>query len=205
MSEIKLAAQARTEFGKGAARRIRRADKIPAVIYGHGTDPRHITLPGHDTMMALKGANALLEITIDGADATLVLAKDVQRDPVRQAIEHVDLVVVRRGEKVHVDVPVHVIGEAASETVVTVENATISLEVEATNIPDMIEVDIEGRPAGTQISAADLVLPAGAELAADPELLVVNITQQLAEEVEGEEETEGEAEAAAPETDDEQG
>ena len=113
MSEIKLTAQPRTEFGKGAARRIRREHQVPAVVYGHGTDPQHIQLPGHDTMLALKSANALLSITVGEAKPVLALVKDVQRDPVRQVIEHVDLVIVRRGEKVQVDVPVHVVGEAA--------------------------------------------------------------------------------------------
>lgn len=195
MSEIKLSAAARTEFGKGAARRIRRADKIPAVIYGHGTDPQHITLPGHDTMMAVKTANALLEIAVDGGKSILALAKDVQRDPVRQVIEHIDLVIVRRGEKVQVEVPVHVSGEAGPETVVTVENNTVLLEVEATHIPEYIEVDVEGKPAGTQITGADLALPTGASLAGDPELLIVNISAQVSAEALEAELAEAEAEA----------
>ena len=175
MSETKLVAQTRSEFGKGAARRIRRAHQIPAVMYGHGTEPVHITLPGHETMLALRVANALLSIEIDGK-TQLALAKDVQRDAIKPVIEHVDLVVVRRGEKVTVDVQVHTVGEAAVETVVTVENQTVELEVEATHIPESIEVSIEGRPAGTQIHASDLVLPEGAALVTDPEILVVNIT-----------------------------
>ncbi len=198
MSEIKLAASSRTEFGKGAARRIRRAGQIPAVIYGHGTDPQHIALPGHDTMMAVKNANALLSISVDSGTSVLALAKDVQRDPVKSVIEHVDLVIVRRGEKVQVDVPVHVLGEAAPETIVQLENATILLEVEATHIPESVEVDVEGKPAGTQVTAADLTLPEGAELAVDPELLVVNITaQQSAEALEADLGEGGEA-AEAP-------
>ena len=119
MSAVKITAELRTEFGKGAARRIRREDKIPAVIYGHGEDPQHLTLPGHDTMMAIKhgGANALLDLDIDGS-SQLALTKHVQVDPIRRVIEHVDFVAVRRGEKVTVDVPVHVVGDAAAETLV---------------------------------------------------------------------------------------
>ncbi len=194
MSETKLVAQNRTEFGKGAARRIRRAHQIPAVMYGHGTEPVHITLPGHETMLALKASNALLSIEIDGK-TQLALAKDVQRDAIKPVIEHVDLVVVRRGEKVTVDVQVHTVGEAAVETVVTVENQTVELEVEATHIPESIEVSIEGRAAGTQIHASDLVLPEGAALVTDPEILVVNITAAITAEALESELAEAEAEA----------
>jgi len=182
----KLVAVPRTKFGKGAARTIRREHNIPAVMYGHGTDPVHISLPGHETMMALKVANVLLTIEIDGKDH-LALAKDIQRDPIRPVIEHVDLVVVRLGEKVNVDVPVHVIGEAAIETVVTVEHNTVELAVEATHIPERIEVSVEGLAAGTQIHARDLTLPEGSELVTDPDTMVVNITQAItAEELEAE-------------------
>ncbi len=194
MSEIKLVAETRTQFGKGAARKIRRDHKIPAVLYGHGAEPVHITLPGHDTMMALKTANALLDIEVDGK-SQLALAKDVQRDPIKPVIEHVDLVVVRRDEKVTVDVPVHVEGEAAAETVVTVESQTVQLEVLATKIPENVVVSVEGLPAGTQIPASALELPEGAELVADPELLVVNITQQITAEALESELAEAEAEA----------
>src|SRR5687768_10718585 len=178
MSESRLQAESRNEFGKGAARRIRRAHKVPAVLYGHGTDPIHVTLPGHDTMMALKhgGANALLSIELDG-DTQLALPKQVQRHPVRGELEHLDLILVRKGEKVTVDVPVHVVGEAAAETVVTLENATIALEAEATHIPEFIEVSVEGAEAGTQLLAGDLELPRGSSLQVDEELLVVNVTQ----------------------------
>ncbi|GAB4068853.1 50S ribosomal protein L25/general stress protein Ctc [Angustibacter speluncae] len=195
MSEIKLSAQARTEFGKGAARRTRRENKIPAVVYGHGTDPQHITLPGHDTMLALKTANALLSIVVDDATPVLALAKDVQRDPVRQVIEHVDLVIVRRGEKVQVDVSVHVVGEAAPETVVTVDSQTLLLEVEATAIPEQVEVSVEGLEAGTQVMASQVTLPEGASLVAEDDVLVVNVTQQISEEALEAELAEAEAEA----------
>ncbi|MDQ1538108.1 MAG: large subunit ribosomal protein [Actinomycetota bacterium] len=177
----KLVATARTKFGKGAARSIRREHKIPAVMYGHGTQPVHVSLPGHETMMALKTTNVLLTIEIDGEDH-LALAKDIQRDPIRPLIEHVDLVVVRKGEKVHVDIPVHLTGEAAVETVVSLENNTVELAVEATHIPDQIEVSIEGLEAGTQIHASDLTMPKGAELLDDEAMLIVNITQAQSEE-----------------------
>ena len=178
MTENKLVATPRTSFGKGAARSIRREGKIPAVMYGHGTDPVHISLPGHETMMALKVSNVLLTIEIDGKDQ-LALAKDIQRDAIRPVIEHVDLVVVRKGEKVTVDVPVHLVGTAAVETVVTVENNTVELAVEATQIPDHVDVSVEGAEAGTRIHASDLVLPEGAELVTDPEILIVNITAAI--------------------------
>ncbi|CAI9398833.1 50S ribosomal protein L25/general stress protein Ctc [Nocardioides sp. T2.26MG-1] len=195
MSE-KIKAETRTEFGKGAARRIRRENKVPAVVYGHGNDPIHVTLPGHETMMALKhgGANALLELDIEGK-TQLALTKQVQIDPIKRLLEHVDFVAVIKGEKVTVDVPVQLVGEAARETLVVTENATIQLEAEATHIPEYIEVDIEGAEAGTQIHASDLKLPSGSTLLLDPEALVVNVTaQQSAEALEAElEEAEAEA------------
>jgi large subunit ribosomal protein L25 len=177
MSE-KITAETRTEFGKGAARRIRRADKVPAVIYGHGNDPIHVTLPGHSTMMALKhgGANALLELDIDGK-IQLALTKQIQVDPIKRVLEHIDFVAVIKGEKVTVEVPVHLNGEAARETLVVTETSTIQLEAEATHIPEYIEVDIEGAVAGTQIHASDLQLPSGSTLLLDPETLIVNITE----------------------------
>jgi len=181
MSDNKLVATLRTSFGKGAARAVRREGNIPAVMYGHGTEPVHICLPGHQTMMALKLANALLTIEIDGKDQ-LALAKDVQRDVLTRFIDHIDLVVVRRGEKVTVDVPVHVVGAAAVDTVVTLENNTLALAVEATHIPERVEVSVEGVKAGTQILARDLVLPEGAELITDAEILIVNVTQAISEE-----------------------
>ena len=179
MSENKITAEVRTEFGKGAARRIRRADKIPAVVYGHGEQPTHITLPGHETMLALKHSNALLDLQIEGGRSTLALVKDVQRDPVKRFIEHVDLVVVRRGEKVEVEIAVHVTGEAAPETFVTVEHQTLLVEAEATHIPESVEVSVEGLQAGTQIHAGDIELPPGTTLVTDPEALVVNVSQAM--------------------------
>jgi large subunit ribosomal protein L25 len=196
MAAEKITAEKRTEFGKGAARRIRRDNKIPAVVYGHGNDPIHLTLPGHATMMALKhgGANALLELDIEGT-TQLALTKAVQIDPIRRVIEHIDFVAVRRGEKVTVDVPVHLLGHAASETLVVTENTTVQIEAEATNIPERIEISIEGLPAGTQILAGQLELPEGSTLLVDPETLIVNITEQQSEEALEAELEEAEAEA----------
>jgi large subunit ribosomal protein L25 len=189
MSETKLQAESRTEFGKGAARRIRRADKVPAVLYGHGTDPVHITLPGHETMLALKhgGANALLSIEIEGGSSQLALPKQVQRDPIKGFIEHLDLIVVRKGEKVTVDVPVHVVGDPAPETLVVTEHSSVSVEAEATHIPEYIEVSIEGAEVGTQILAKDLELPKGSTIQVDDDTLIINVTHApTAEEVEEE-------------------
>lgn len=202
----KITTESRTEFGKGAARRIRRADKIPAVIYGHGNDPVHVVLPGHATMMAIKhgGANALLDLDIDGT-SQLALTKDLQIDPIRRVIEHIDFVAVRRGEKVTVQVPVQLVGEAGPETVVVTDTSEIELEAEAQNIPETIEVDIEGLTYGTQILASELKLPAGSTLLLDPETLIVNITQQISvEALEAElEEAEAEAGIEREETDEE--
>jgi large subunit ribosomal protein L25 len=192
--DLTLNAETRTEFGKGAARRIRRAHQIPAVMYGHGTEPVHITLPGHATMLALKNPNALLTIVVDGNEQ-LALAKDVQRDPIKPVIEHIDLVVVRKGEKVHVDVQVHLVGDAAPETMVTVESQTLELEVAATAIPQQVEISVEGLPAGSQIHAKDVRLPAGAALVTDAEQLVVNVTSQVSAEALEAELAEAEAEA----------
>ena len=175
MSEVRIAAEPRTEFGKGAARRIRRDNKVPAVLYGHGTDPRHISLPGHELMLALKTPNVLLTLDLDSGDE-LALPRDVQRDPIKGFLEHVDLVVVKRGEKVVVEIPVHLVGEAAPETLVNLDLTTLSIEAEATHIPTGVDVSIDGMGVGDQIHASDVKLPEGATLATDPEALVVNIS-----------------------------
>jgi large subunit ribosomal protein L25 len=186
VSEVRITAEPRTEFGKGAARRIRRDSKVPAVIYGHGTDPRHVSLPGHELMLALKTSNVLLTLDIDGTDE-LALPKDVQRDPIKGFLEHVDLVVVRRGEKVTVEIGVHLVGEAAPETFVTTESQTLTVEAEATHIPTGVDVSVEGAEVGTQIHAKDVTLPEGVTLVTDPEALVVNVTAATtAEEIEAE-------------------
>ena len=196
MSESNIQAEPRTEFGKGAARRIRRADKVPAVLYGHGSDPIHVTLPGHDTMLALKhgGVNALLTLTVDGKEQ-LALPKQVQRDPIKGFLEHLDLLIVKKGEKVTVEIPVHLNGEAASDALVVTEHPTITVEAEATHIPEYVEVDIEGAEVGTQVYVKDLKVPQGSTILADEDTLVVNFTHApTAEEVEAELES-AEAEA----------
>jgi large subunit ribosomal protein L25 len=197
--EVRIAAEPRTEFGKGAARRERRAHRVPAVLYGHGTDTRHITLPGHDVMMALKTANVLIRLDGLPGGNTLVLPKAVQRNPIRGTIEHVDLLLVRRGEKVTVDVPVQVTGEVFSGGLLDQQLVQVSLEAEATNIPPAIEVDVQDMPVGTTVNAGDLKLPSGASLAVDPETLVLHVLPApTAEQMEGETAEEPEA-AAAPE------
>jgi len=194
VAEIKIAAETRTEFGKGAARRIRRDDKVPAVLYGSGIDPQHITLPGHDLALALKNSNALLSIAV-GSDTHLAIPKQVQRDPLTRHIEHADLLLVKKGQKVTVDIRVLLVGEAAPDALVVTENSTISVEAEATHIPENVEVSIEGLEVGSQIHASDLDLPAGSTLAIPEEWLIVNIVAApTAEEVEAElEEAEAEA------------
>ena len=202
----KLVAEERTSFGKGAARKIRAAGKIPAVIYGHGTEPQHVTLPGHQVGLILRKANQVLDLDISGK-SQLALVKDVQKDPVRQIIEHLDLIVVRKGEKVTIDVPVHVEGETISGTTAALDANTISLEAEATSIPERILVNIEGLDAGTQILAKDLKLPEGSTLISDPDTLVINVTADTEQDLgdteaeAGAEGAEGEAAEAAADAD----
>ena len=175
MTDVKLAAATRTEFGKGAARRIRRAAQIPAVLYGHGSDPLHITLPGHETMLALKHSNALLTIELEGKKH-LAIAKDVQRDPVRAVIEHVDLLQVKKGEKVAVFVPVQVVGESAPGTIHVVETQTLHVEAEATNLPESIEISVEGLEGGTTVRGADVTFPKGITFLGDPEEAILSVS-----------------------------
>ena len=176
MSESKIAAVSRTEFGKGAARRTRRAGLVPAVLYGHGTDPVHLSLPGHELLLALRVANAVLEISIDGSKTQLALAKQVQRDPIRSDIEHVDLVIVRKGEKVTVEVALVVVGSVPADRMVLMDQQTIALEVEATHIPTSVEIDVTGLEIGDSIAAKDLKLPTGAVFAGDPEDLMLSVS-----------------------------
>ncbi|WP_041939860.1 MULTISPECIES: 50S ribosomal protein L25/general stress protein Ctc [Frankia] len=175
MSEVRIAAEPRTEFGKGGARRTRRAGKVPAVLYGHGKPPRHIALPAHDLLHAFKtdaGTNVLL--TLELADGTeLALAKDVQRHPIKGSFEHIDLVLVNRGEKVVADIPVQVVGEPHPDTLVDQQVTSIALRADASRLPNAIEVDITGLEPGTAVLARQLALPEGAELDADPDLAVV--------------------------------
>jgi large subunit ribosomal protein L25 len=175
VSEVRIAAVPRNEFGKGAARRIRRDHRVPAVIHGHGGAPRHISLPAHELMMALKTHNVLLQLSFPDGPDELAIPKDVQRDPVRGTLEHVDLLVVRRGERVKVEVSLHVIGDPVPDTMVVSELNALEVMAEATHIPDFFELDISGRPAGSQVLAKEVVLPAGVELVTDPEHLIVNI------------------------------
>jgi large subunit ribosomal protein L25 len=194
VSEVRIAAEPRTEFGKGAARRTRRAGKVPAVLYGHGTDPQHITLPGHELMLALKTPNVLLTIEGVGSGSELALPKDVQRDPIKGFLEHVDLLLVKRGEKVTVDLPVNVVGDVVAGGVVQQELVQVSVETEATHIPESVELSIEGVEVGTQLLAKDLKLPSGTTLAVDEEALILQIADASASA--GDTETEAEAEAA---------
>lgn len=201
MSDYKLIAELRTEFGKGAARRIRRADKIPAVMYGHGTEPRHIILPGHETMLAFKHSNPLLEIeSVDGTKNELAIAKDVQRHPVNRTIDHVDLIIVKRGEKIEIEVPIVIAGEAVPGTLVSLETQSLLVLADATKLPDAIEANIEGRGVNEHLLASDLLLPNGVELVADPETLMVHIAAMLSEaQLEAELESSA-VEEVAPET-----
>lgn len=186
MPEVRIAAQPRTEFGKGAARRTRRAGLVPAVVYGHGRPPAHVALPGHDLMLALKTSNVLLALDVAGR-SELTLPKAVQRDPVRGTLEHVDLVLVRRGEQVTVEVPVILTGEPGLDTMVDQQQTTLSVDAEATHIPASLEVDITGLAVGQHISAGQVPLPPGVTLHAEPEQLVVaGLAAPSAAEVEAE-------------------
>jgi len=175
VSEVRIAAEPRTEFGKGAARRTRRAGKVPAVLYGHGTDPQHISLPGHELMLALKTPNVLLTIEGLGDGAELALPKDVQRDPVKGFLEHVDLLLVKLGEKVVVDLPVNVVGDVVAGGRLVQTEVQVSVEAEATRIPESVDLDITGLEIDSQVLAKDLKLPSGTTLAADEETLIVQI------------------------------
>jgi large subunit ribosomal protein L25 len=175
VSEVRIAAEPRTEFGKGPARRTRRAGRVPAVLYGHGTDPRHISLPGHELMLALKSANVLLRLQgLDGGEE-LALPKDVQRDPLKGFLEHVDLIVVTSGEKVTVEVPIQLTGDIAPDGMLDQQMIQVSLEVEATHIPQSVEVSVEGMVVGDAVHAKDLKLPTGASLDAEDDALVLHV------------------------------
>lgn len=181
MSEdTKVHAELRESFGKGFARRLRADGKIPAVIYGHGTEPVHVALPGHQVSLIIRRANALLELDIEGK-TQLALVKDVQRDPVRQIIEHIDLLVIKKGEKVAIDVPIIVTGESAPGTIANLDATTLSIEAEATHIPQNLEISVEGLEEGAHITAADVALPKGSTLLSDPEVLVIAISVPAAQ------------------------
>ncbi|MER5909294.1 50S ribosomal protein L25/general stress protein Ctc [Streptomyces sp. NPDC001982] len=187
MSEVKIAAETRTEFGKGAARRVRRENKVPGVLYGHGSDPLHLTLPGHELLLALRTPNVLISLDIDGKTNELAIPKSVQRDPIKGFLEHVDLQLVKRGEKVTVEIPVHTEGELApgGNLLEHVLNA-LPVEAEATHIPEAVTVSVEGLVAGASILARDIVLPAGATLAVEEDAVVLQVLAAQAEEAEGE-------------------
>jgi large subunit ribosomal protein L25 len=176
MVDNHVAVDIRTSFGKGAARKLRAAGKIPAVVYGHGTDPLHVALPAHETTLIARRANALIELKMSEGEQ-LVLIKDIQRDPVRQIIEHLDLVIVRKGEKVTVDIAVHVEGEPYPGTMVQLEHNTISVEAEATHIPEFVTVNVEGFEEGAQIRAGEIALPEGSLLISDTDMLILVIQQ----------------------------
>jgi len=173
--EVRIDAEPRTEFGKGPARRTRRAGRVPAVLYGHRSEPRHVTLPGHEVLLALRTANVLIRLEGLPGGAQLALPKAVQRDPIKGYVEHVDLLLVRRGEKVTVDVPVTITGEIAPDGLLDQQLVQISLEAEATNIPPGIEVNVEGMTLGASVHASDLVLPRGVTLAVEPDVLVLHV------------------------------
>lgn len=182
MSENKLETEPRTSFGKGAARKIRAVGKVPAVLYGHGTDPKHLTLDAHQVFLLVRRSNAILDLQVEGA-SQLALVKDVQRNPVLQgvdAIEHLDLLIVQRGEKVIVDVPVHLEGESYPGTINNLEETSISIEVDALTIPDSVVVSIEGLEEGAHVLASDIALPEGATLVTEPDTLVVGIMMPAA-------------------------
>ena len=174
MSGVRITAEPRTEFGKGPSRRIRKANKVPAVLYGHGDAPRHFTLPGHELMLALRSdPNALIALQTSEGEQ-LALPKSIVRDPIKGFLEHVDLVAVRRGEKVTVDVPVAVVGEAGdSSAIIELQTTSLTVEADATALPESIEVDISSLVIGTPITAGDVTLPEGITLVADPELVIV--------------------------------
>lgn len=175
MPEVRIAAEPRHDFGKGAARRVRREGRVPAVLYGHGTEARHVSLPGHDVLLALRTANVLIRLEGLPGGSELALPKAVQRDPIRGSVEHVDLILVRQGEKVTVDVPLQVTGEVAVDGMLDQQLVQIAVEAEATNIPTGIEIDVEGMAIGASVHAGDLSLPAGSTLAVDAELLVLHV------------------------------
>ncbi|MFJ8489310.1 50S ribosomal protein L25/general stress protein Ctc [Streptomyces sp. NPDC094038] len=195
MSEVKIAAETRSEFGKGAARRIRRDSKVPGVLYGHGSDPIHLTLPGHELLLALRTPNVLISLDIDGKSNELAIPKSVVRDPIKGYLEHVDLLLVKRGEKVTVEVPVHAEGELApgGNLLEYVLNA-LPVEAEATHIPEGVTVSVEGLEAGASVLAKDIALPSGVTLAVEEDAVVLQVLAAQAEEAEA---GEGEAEEAA--------
>ncbi|HTZ94410.1 MAG TPA: 50S ribosomal protein L25/general stress protein Ctc [Streptosporangiaceae bacterium] len=199
MPEVRIDAEPRTEFGKGPSRRTRAAGRVPAVLYGHNSEPRHLTLPGHEVLLALRTANVLIRLEGLPGGAQLALPKAVQRDPIKGYVEHVDLLMVRRGEKVTVDVPVAILGDIAPDGLLDQQLVQISVEADATHIPPSIDINVEGMGVGDAVHASDLKLPAGATLAVEPDVLVLHvIAAPTAAQIEADL-GEGEAPAAAAE------
>ena len=198
MPEIAITAERRTEFGKGAARRLRRDKKVPVVVYGHGEATQHLTLPAHELMLALKQSNALLSLQLDDG-VQLVLPKSVQRDPVRHGIEHVDLVAVRSGEKVTVEVVVRTDGKIAPGGLLEHVHDTIAIEADATKIPSELSVDVEGLEVGSSVRASDVALPEGVVLVADADLVLLHVLAAQSAAAEADEAADLAAAAAASE------
>ncbi|CAM5514377.1 50S ribosomal protein L25/general stress protein Ctc [Streptomyces pilosus] len=193
MSEVKIAATTRTEFGKGAARRIRRENNVPGVVYEHGLEPLHVTLPGHELLLALRTPNVLIALDIDGKETQLAIPKAVQRDPLKGFLEHVDLLKVKRGEKVQVEIYVQTEGELApGGNLLEHVLPTLPVEAEATHIPDGVTVSVEGLAAGASVLAKDIPLPSGVTLAVEEDTVVLQVLAAQAEEA-----SEGEGEEAA--------
>ncbi|MFF8878584.1 50S ribosomal protein L25/general stress protein Ctc [Streptomyces flaveolus] len=198
MSEVKLTAETRNEFGKGAARRIRRDNKVPGVLYGHGSDPLHLTLPGHELLLALRTPNVLIALDIDGKTNELAIPKSVQRDPIKGFLEHVDLQLVKRGETVTVEIPVQAEGELApGGNLLEHVLAALPVEAEATHIPEQVTVSVEGLEAGASVLAKDIKLPSGVKLAVEDDAVVLQVLAAQAEEPAAEGEGEGEEAAEA--------
>jgi len=189
VSEVRISAEPRTEFGKGGARRTRRAGLVPAVLYGHGEKPKHIALPAREFAAALRhgGTTQLFEIEVSDGTKALALAKAIQRDPIKDTFDHVDLLIVRRGEMITIEVPVVLAGEAARETLVMLEHDKLAVLADATRLPDHLDASVDGLAAGSRVTAGEIKLPEGVELAADPEMVVAVVAAApTAEEMEGE-------------------
>lgn len=185
----KLNVELREDFGKGASRRLRAQSRVPAVLYGHGEDPIHLSLPGHETALAARNPNALLELELAGGEKHLALIKEIQRHPLKRSLNHLDLITVRKGEKVEVEIPVVLIGEPVAPSAAFVDLQTLTLLVDALNVPEQVEVSVEGAEDGYQLFAGDVTLPGDSELVTDAEILVVSVALPRVEE----EPAEGEA------------
>ena len=200
----KLNVELREDFGKGASRRLRAESRVPAVLYGHGQDPVHLSLPGHDTALAARNPNALLELVLPDGETHLALIKEIQRHPLKRSLNHLDLIIVRKGEKVEVEIPVVLTGEPVAPSAAFVDLQTLTLLVDALNVPEQVEIDVEGTEDGFQVFAGDVTLPEGSELVSDVELLVASVAlpriEEEPEDAESEEAAGGAAEESAEES-----